>query len=229
MMKFGILMLPGSDTDVLDVVTRVLREPAAIFGSEDTLIKDAQCVILPGGFYGDPRQPRAKALTAPVIEALRDFADAGGLVLGIGHGFQLLLAAQLLPGSYLAPEKAMMLCKDVHVRVERSDTPFTCEIEPKAVLRLPIAHRLGQFAAEQSVLEKIEKEGNIIMRYCNSRGEATAESNPDGSLKNIAGLINAKGNVMGMMARPERYAEAVLGNVDGLGVFSSVLSHLGRR
>jgi phosphoribosylformylglycinamidine synthase len=229
MMKFGILMLPGSDTDVLDVVTRVLREPAAIFGSGDTLIKDVRCIILPGGAYGDARQPWAKALAAPVMEALRVFAESGGLVLGIGHGFQLLLAARLLPGSYLVPEKAMMLCQDVHVRVERADTPFTCEIEPKTVLRLPIAHRLGQFTAEQSVLEKIEKEGNIIARYCNSRGEATAESNPDGSVKNIAGLINAKGNVMGMMARPERYAEAVLGNVDGLGVFSSVLSHIGRR
>jgi phosphoribosylformylglycinamidine synthase len=228
-MKIGVVMFPGSDGDVLDLLTRVLKATAMILRPEDVSLGDVQGVILSGGQpYGDTGFG-ARAAGTPVIEAVRDYAGKGGVVLGLGHGFQVLMEARLLPGVYELSHQARMSCRDVYVRVERSDTPFTGEISAKTVLRLPIAHRLGRLTMEPEALDQMEKEGCVILRYCNSRGEAVPESNPDASVKNIAGLVNAQGNVMGMMARPERYSEAVLGGISGLSFFTSLMDYAGRR
>jgi phosphoribosylformylglycinamidine synthase len=180
-------------------------------------------VVLPGGFsYGDYLRPGAVAATSPVVRALRRFARAGGLVLGICNGFQVLLEAGLLPGVLLRNRDATFRCAWVHLRVERTDTPFTALYAPGEVVRMPIAHGEGRYTAPREVLEDLERAGQVVFRYVDRDGRTVPEANPNGSCHHIAGLKNPQGNVLGLMPHPERCSEAVLGGEDGLRLFQSV-------
>jgi phosphoribosylformylglycinamidine synthase I len=224
-MKFGIVLLPGSncDHDALHVAGNVLGADAVELWHKDTDLQGADCVIIPGGFaYGDYLRAGALAKFAPIMEPIRRHAAAGGLVLGICNGFQVLTEVGLLPGALMRNEHLRFVCRDVFMRVEESDTPFTNELVPGSVLRVPIAHGEGNYFADEATLDDLESNGQVVFRYCDAEGRVTRESNPNGSSRNIAGICNRTRNVLGLMPHPERCAEALLGNADGLGVFRSI-------
>jgi phosphoribosylformylglycinamidine synthase I len=224
-MKFGIVLLPGSncDHDALHVAGNVLGADAVELWHKDTDLQGADCVIIPGGFaYGDYLRAGALAKFAPIMEPIRRHAAAGGLVLGICNGFQVLTEVGLLPGALMRNEHLRFVCRDVFMRVEESDTPFTNELVPGSVLRVPIADGEGNYFADEATLDDLESNGQVVFRYCDAEGRVTRESNPNGSSRNIAGICNRTRNVLGLMPHPERCAEALLGNADGLGVFRSI-------
>jgi phosphoribosylformylglycinamidine synthase len=230
-MKFGIVVLPGSncDHDALHVTRDVLGAEVDVLWHKETDLRGADCVIIPGGFaYGDYLRAGALAKFAPVMEPIRRHAIAGGLVFGICNGFQVLTEVGLLPGALMRNQHLRFLGRDVFIRVEETDTPFTCELERGAVLRVPIAHGEGNYFADEETLDELERNRQVIFRYCDSEGRLTSESNPNGSARNIAGICNAGRNVFGMMPHPERCAEALLGNADGLGVFRSIAAAMAR-
>ncbi len=228
-MKFGIVVFPGSncDWDVYWAVRAGLGEEAEfLWHKEESIPGDIDCVVLPGGFsYGDYLRSGAIARFAPIMGAVARFARAGGLVLGICNGFQILCEAGLLPGAFLRNRQLRFVCRSVFVRVERSDTPFTNLLQPGAVLRLPVAHGEGNYYAEPSVLRELERRGQILFRYCDAAGQLTEDANPNGSVANIAGVLSPEGNVLGMMPHPERACETLLGGTDGLTVFESLQRH----
>jgi phosphoribosylformylglycinamidine synthase len=224
-MKFGVVVLPGSncDHDAVHVARDVLGAEVEVLWHKETDLRGADCVIIPGGFaYGDYLRAGALAKFAPVMEPIRRHAAGGGLVFGICNGFQVLTEAGLLPGALMRNEHLRFVSRDVFLRVEETDTPFTCELERGAVLRVPIAHGEGNYFADDAVLDDLERNRQVIFRYCDAEGRVTRESNPNGSARNIAGICNAGRNVLGMMPHPERCAETLLGNTDGFGVFRSI-------
>jgi len=225
-MRFGIAVFPGtwSDRDCAWVVEQVLGHEARYLWHADRDLQGSDCVILPGGFsYGDYLRCGAIARFAPLMEAVAAFAARGGLVLGICNGFQILQEARLLPGALLRNASLQFRCRWVHVRTENASTPFTSACRPGQVLRIPISHGEGNFFADPQTLETLEQRGQVVFRYCDPEGRVTTESNPNGSLRNIAGIINPAGNVLGMMPHPERCGEAVLGGTDGLFVLRSIV------
>jgi phosphoribosylformylglycinamidine synthase len=186
-------------------------------------------VISPGGFaYGDSRRAGALAKFAPIMEPIRRHAAAGGLVFGICNGFQVLTEVGLLPGALMRNEHLRFVSRDIHLRTEETDTPFTSELAEDQILRMPIAHGEGNYFAEEDVLDALEDQGQVIFRYCDDEGRITRASNPNGSARNIAGICNRERNVLGMMPHPERCAEALLGNTDGLGLFKSIAAAVAR-
>ena len=194
---------------------------------QDSSLGNVDVVMLPGGFsYGDYLRAGAIASMSPIMEAVQIFANGGGPVLGICNGFQMLCEANLLPGALLRNESLLFSSKEVILRVENNSSIFTKSYEHHKTLRMPIAHAEGNYYADQEALDRLEKEGRVMFRYANQNGETTIESNPNGSANNIAGIINAHGNVMGMMPHPERAVESVLGSVDGLELFKSLLAHI---
>ena len=194
---------------------------------QDSSLGNVDVVMLPGGFsYGDYLRAGAIASMSPIMEAVQIFANGGGPVLGICNGFQMLCEANLLPGALLRNESLLFSSKEVILRVENNSSIFTKSYEHHKTLRMPIAHAEGNYYADQETLDRLEKEGRVMFRYANQNGETTIESNPNGSPNNIAGIINAHGNVMGMMPHPERAVESVLGSVDGLELFKSLLAHI---
>lgn len=228
-MNFGVIVFPGSncDHDCVHVLGEVLGQKAIEVWHKETALTGLDAVILPGGFsYGDYLRTGAIARFSPVMGAVKQFADAGGLVLGICNGFQILLEAGLLPGAMLRNRSLSFICQDVHVRVENAATPFTGRCEPGQVLKLPIAHADGNYYMDEVTLSQLQANAQIVFRYCNSDGKVTPEANPNGSLDNIAGVRNAAGNVLGLMPHPERSAEEVLGNSDGRLIFLSMLDTL---
>jgi phosphoribosylformylglycinamidine synthase len=229
-MRFGIVRFPGSncDDDCYHVVKEVLREEADfIWHKEEALSKRYQCLILPGGFsYGDYLRTGAIARFSPVMRAVERFAEEGGLVLGICNGFQILLEAGLLPGAVVRNRTLQFICKEVHLRVENAETPFTESCRKGEVLRLPIAHGDGNYFADPETLSELESNRQVVFRYCTPEGALTDEANPNGSLSHIAGICNKERNVLGMMPHPERCSEAILGNEDGRKIFASVLNVL---
>jgi phosphoribosylformylglycinamidine synthase len=230
-MKFGIVLLPGSncDHDAEHVVRNVLGAEAEILWHKDTDLRGADCVIIPGGFaYGDYLRAGALAKFALIMESVKKHAAAGGLVLGICNGFQVLTEVGLLPGALMRNQHLRFLGRDVLVRVEETDTPFTCELAEGQILRTPIAHGEGNYFADQATLDQLERNGQVIFRYCDAEGRLTGDANPNGSARNIAGICNRDRNVLGMMPHPERCSEALLGGADGLGVFKSIASALAR-
>ncbi len=230
-MKFGIVVLPGSncDHDAMHVARDVIGADAEFLWHKDTDLKGSDCVIVPGGFsYGDYLRAGALAKFAPVMEPIRKHAAAGGLVLGICNGFQVLTEAGLLPGVLMRNEHLRFISRDVHLRTEETDTPFTSELEPGQVITTPIAHGEGNYFAEDVVLDELERNRQVVFRYCDKEGRVTREANPNGSARNIAGIVNARRNVLGMMPHPERCSEPLLGNADGLGVFKSIVASLAR-
>jgi phosphoribosylformylglycinamidine synthase I len=225
-MKFAVIVFPGSncDHDAYHAAKHVLGAEAEFVWHKDTSLKGADVVVLPGGFaHGDYLRTGAIARFSPVMQEVKRFAAAGGPVLGICNGFQVLTEAGLLPGALLRNRSVKFQCEQVHVRVEQTDTPFTSSARPGQVLRLPIAHGEGNFYAEPDVLERIEKNRQVIFRYTNAAGEATPEANPNGAVNNIAGLCNEGRNVVGLMPHPERACELALGSSDGLVVLDSVM------
>ncbi len=224
-MKFGVVMLPGSncDHDALHVTRDVLGADAEVLWHKDTTLKGADCVIIPGGFaYGDYLRAGALAKFAPIMEPIRRHAAAGGLVFGICNGFQVLTEAGLLPGALMRNQNLRFLSREVMVRTEETDTPFTNALASGQRLRIPIAHGEGNYFADDATLDELERNRQVIFRYCDDEGRLTAESNPNGSARSIAGICNRERNVLGMMPHPERCSEALLGNVDGLGIFQSI-------
>ncbi len=225
-MKFAVVVFPGSnsDHDAHYAVEHPLGEQARFVWHKDTSLGDADAVILPGGFaHGDYLRTGAIARFSPIMADVRRFADAGGPVLGICNGFQVLLEAGLLPGAMLRNDSLHFRCEFVSVRVEHVDTPFTAACRSGQVLRMPIAHGEGNYYAEPEVIARLDRNRQIVFRYTNAQGIPTDESNPNGSLANIAGLCNEQRNVVGLMPHPERACEMALGSVDGLILFESVI------
>lgn len=225
-MKFGIVVFPGSncDHDCYHVVKNVLRQEAEYIWHKETQIKGFDCLILPGGFsYGDYLRTGAIAKFSPVMKEVKEFADGGGLVIGICNGFQILVEAGLLPGVLMRNRDLKFICENRHLKVENSDTRFTSLYSKGEVINLPIAHADGNFFADEETLKRLQDKGQILFRYCDADGNTTDDANPNGSLLNIAGVCNEKRNVLGMMPHPERCAEAIMGNMDGKRVFESIL------
>lgn len=226
-MKFGIVVLPGSncDHDAEHVTRNVLQQNAEVLWHKDTDLRGADCVIIPGGFaYGDYLRAGALAKFAPIMAPIRRHAEAGGLVLGICNGFQVLTEVGLLPGALMRNQDLRFLSRDVHIRTEETDTPFTNELVAGKVLRTPIAHGEGNYFADQTTLDELELNRQVIFRYSDDAGRLTSESNPNGSARSIAGICNRGRNVLGLMPHPERCSEPILGNADGLAIFKSIVA-----
>lgn len=231
-MKFGIVILPGSncDHDAMHVAHTVLGEQAESLWHKDTDLKGSDCVIIPGGFaHGDYLRAGALAKFAPIMEAIKRHAAVGGLVFGICNGFQVLTEVGLLPGVLMRNQHLRFLSRDVFLSTEETDTPFTSELAPGQILRMPIAHGEGNYFADDAVLDDLERNHQVIFRYCDAEGRLTPEANPNGSARSIAGICNRERNVLGMMPHPERCSESLLGNADGLGVFRSIVAAFSQR
>jgi phosphoribosylformylglycinamidine synthase I len=224
--KFGIVVFPGSncDHDAYHVVKHVLRQDASFLWHKSPSLEDSEIVVLPGGFsYGDYLRCGAIARFSPIMKEVVAFANRGGVVVGICNGFQILCEAGLLPGALVRNECLTFVCKDVHLRVETNATKFTARCEQGEVLKIPVAHGEGNYIADGDVLKRLEDRQRILFRYCDRDGKVTAGANPNGSMENIAGIVNDAGNVMGMMPHPERAVEPILGNSDGEKIFTSII------
>ncbi len=229
-MKIGVVVFPGSncDHDCQYVFTDLLRQHVEMIWHKETSLAGLDAVVLPGGFsYGDYLRTGAIARFSPVMGAVKAFANKGGLVIGICNGFQILLEAGLLPGVMLRNTSLNFICKDVYVKVENAATRFTNRCASGQVLKIPIAHADGNYYTDPVTLGGIKANAQVIFRYCTADGKSTPETNPNGSLDNIAGIMNADGNVLGMMPHPERSAESILGNEDGRLIFLSMLTSFG--
>jgi phosphoribosylformylglycinamidine synthase subunit PurQ / glutaminase len=228
-MRVAIVTFPGSncDYDCYKAVGDVLgQEPYFVWHREREL-NDPDVVVLPGGFsYGDYLRAGAIARFSPIMPAVQAFAEAGRPVLGICNGFQVLCEAGLLPGALLRNDTLKFRSREVLVRVENTNTPFTSCYEPGQILRIHIAHGQGNYTADADTVERLEADGRVVFRYVDADGEVTVSSNPNGSINNIAGIVNEEGNVLGLMPHPERAVESLLGSADGLGVFESLLAHV---
>ena len=225
-MKVGVVVFPGSncDHDCQYIFQDVLGQTVEMIWHKDPLPAGLDAVLLPGGFsYGDYLRTGAIARFSPVMAGVKAFANQGGLVMGICNGFQILLEAGLLPGVMLRNTSLNFICKDVHIKVENAATRFTNQCQSGQVLKIPIAHADGNYYTDPVTLGGIKANAQVIFRYCTAEGKVIPEANPNGSLDNIAGIINAEGNVLGMMPHPERCAEALLGNADGRLLFLSML------
>ena len=224
-MKFGVVVLPGSncDHDALHVTRDVLGADAELLWHKDTNLKGADCVIVPGGFaYGDYLRAGALAKFAPIMEPIRRHAEAGGLVLGICNGFQVLTETGLLPGALMRNQHLRFLSRNVRLITEQIDTPFTSQMQRGEIFEVPIAHGEGNYFADDATLDELERNRQVIFRYCDEEGRLTADANPNGSARNIAGICNRGRNVLGLMPHPERCAESILGNAQGLQIFKSI-------
>jgi phosphoribosylformylglycinamidine synthase len=225
--RFAVARFPGSncDQDAYYVIRDVLNCPVEYVWHQDTDLRGADVVILPGGFsYGDYLRTGAVARFSPIMEAVRAHAERGGYVLGICNGFQILCEAQLLPGALVRNRQCRFLCQYVNLRVENADTPFTNAYRPGQVLRIPIAHGEGRYVCDEATRQELETQQRILFRYTDAQGNPTPEGNPNGSVGNIAGIANATFNVVGLMPHPERASEKILGSADGRGIFESLIN-----
>ncbi len=235
-MKFGVVQFPGSncDDDAYHAISAVVGKPVEFIwhGSEQVAGFDA--IILPGGFaYGDYLRTGAIARFSPVMKAVGKFARAGGLVLGVCNGFQILLEAGLLPGAMLRNRRLRFLCRQVHVRVETTDTPFTCAARRGQILKMPIAHMEGNYFCDAATLAELERNNQIVFRYVHADGRDASpddfEANPNGALAAIAGVCNRERNVAGLMPHPERASEPGLGSTDGLVILRLMVESFSKR
>ncbi|MBI4635145.1 MAG: phosphoribosylformylglycinamidine synthase subunit PurQ [Candidatus Rokubacteria bacterium] len=228
-MRFGVIVFPGtwSDCDFHYVISEVLHQPVTYVWHRDRNLGEFDSVILPGGFsYGDYLRAGAVAGRSPVVEALPEFVARGGLVLGSCNGFQILCEAGLLPGALMRNECLQYRCQSTHLVVENVDTPFTRGLRPGQVLAMPISHGEGKYYADPATLARITKQNQIVFRYATADGQVTKAANPNGSLENIAGVVNEGGTVLGLMPHPERAAEPAMGGTDGLLILHSLLGSL---
>jgi phosphoribosylformylglycinamidine synthase len=228
-MKFGIVQFPGSnsDEDAFLAVTDVLGQEAVLLWHKDHDLKGSDVIILPGGFsYGDYLRAGAIARFSPIMREVVAHADRGGPVIGICNGFQIACEAGLLPGALLRNQSLQFVSELCRVRVENTETRFTNQYAAGQLLRLPIAHGEGRFTADEATLDRIEQNGQVVFRYVNALGEVDPAHDPNGSSRGIAGIVNERGNVLGLMPHPERAAESVVGSDDGVALFESVLAHV---
>jgi len=225
-MKFAIVRFPGtwSDRDCYHVLHDVLEQQARIVWHRETDLSGFDAVVLPGGFsYGDYLRCGAIARFSPVMEAVVAFASRGGPVIGICNGFQVLCESGLLPGVLIRNESLQFRCEWTHLRRDRARSPWLDTIAEGAVLRVPISHGEGNFFADPSTLQQIEDRGQVAFRYCDAEGAVTGAANPNGALHNIAGIVNERGNVLGLMPHPERAGELLTGGADGNQIWDSVI------
>ena len=228
-MRFAVVVFPGSncDEDAYHAAKDVLGQQAEYIWHKDTDLKGADVLILPGGFsYGDYLRTGAIARFSPIMREVQAFAARGGPVLGVCNGFQILLEAGLIPGAMLRNRSVKFVCRQVHIRVEQTDTPFTSACRGGQVLTMPIAHGEGNYFAEPDVLARLEANRQIIFRYTTPSGDVHDDANPNGSVAAIAGLCSEARNVVGLMPHPERACESALGSADGLLIFESVVQSL---
>jgi len=228
-MKFGVVVFPGSncDHDAFHAIGHVLNKPVEFIWHQSQDLHKCDAVILPGGFsYGDYLRTGAIARFSPVMKAVEDLANRGGLVLGICNGFQILLEAGLLPGAMMRNSGLRFICKHVHIRVEDTQSPFTCAARPGQILTIPIAHSDGNYSCDDNTLAALEKNQQVLFRYTTAGGKDDDDGNPNGSTANIAGICNERRNVAGLMPHPERAVEQVLDSEDGLVIFRSMIEAL---
>lgn len=229
-MKFGVILFPGSncDDDMIHVLGTVLgQDVKKLWHKEESLdgFTTEDCIIVPGGFsYGDYVRAGAIARFSPIMKAVIEFANNGGYVFGICNGFQILCEAGLLPGVLLRNSGQKFICDTVMLRTENSDSDITRKLQVGQVLHIPIAHAEGRYHADDETIKRMEANGQVLFRYCDAVGEITDAANPNGSISNIAGIRNAKGNVFGMMPHPERASETLLNNEDGRPLFESLIT-----
>jgi phosphoribosylformylglycinamidine synthase len=224
-MKFGVIIFPGSncDNDAYWAAKEIAHQPAIMLWHESHDLENCDVIVVPGGFaYGDYLRTGAIARFSPVMESVGKFAASGGLVLGICNGFQILCEAGLLPGALMRNRGLKYVCKPVWIRVENTETPFTSTCQEGEVLQIPIGHMDGNYFCDDDTLAELQRNRQIVFRYATDRGEVTDAANPNGSLDNIAGIVNPGRNVLGMMPHPERASEPVLGSVDGMRIFESL-------
>lgn len=225
-------MFPGtwSDGDCYTAVTDNLGEHARYIWHKDTDVSGIDCLIVPGGFsYGDYLRAGAIARFSPIMKSVEEFAADGGLVIGICNGFQILCEAGLLPGVLMRNDHLQFRCQWVNLRVESASTRFTSECGEGDVLAVPISHGEGNYFADDPTLDALESNGQVVFRYCDDTGSVTPEANPNGSRRNIAGITNAEGNVLGMMPHPERCCDPLMGGTDGLAIFRSIVESCSSR
>jgi len=228
-MKFGVVIFPGSncDYDTFYVLRDILEQETVFLWHKDHDLQNVNCVILPGGFsYGDYLRSGAIAKFSPLMQEVKEFASNGGLVLGICNGFQILMELGLLPGAMLRNKNLKFLCQYVTIKLENDQTPFTHTGKKGSVLKIPIAHYEGNYFAPPEINHQLEANKQVIFRYSDAQGRLSEEANVNGSLGNIAGIINREGNVMGMMPHPERSSESVLGSQDGRLIFQSIIESM---
>jgi phosphoribosylformylglycinamidine synthase len=227
--KFGVVVFPGSncDHDAFYALHKVMEYDVNFLWHKDTDLKQCDVIILPGGFsYGDYLRTGAIARFSPIMNSVIDFVNKGGYVIGICNGFQILLEAGLLPGALIQNISLKFICKDVYLSVENYESNFTNGIKDKIVLNLPIAHGDGNYFADENTLKELEDNNQIILRYSSKDGKVSNEFNPNGSLKNIAGIINKNGNVLGMMPHPERSCNPILAKTDGSLIFNALVNNI---
>jgi phosphoribosylformylglycinamidine synthase I len=228
-MKFGVLVFPGSncDHDTHNVVAAIAHQPVIYLWHASEDLQGCDAILVPGGFaYGDYLRTGAIAKFAPVMQSVAKFAKAGGLVMGICNGFQILCEAGLLPGALMRNASQNYICKHLYLRTETTDSPFTHELSQGQVLQMPIGHMEGNYFCDTDTLATLKREDRIAFRYATPDGAITAEANPNGSLENIAGVLSEGRNVLGLMPHPDRSSEQLLGSADGLQLFQSMVQSL---
>ena len=231
-MKFGVVVFPGSncDHDTYHVISKIVGQPVDFIWHKQDSVEGFDAIILPGGFsYGDYLRTGALARFSPVMQAVKNFADQGGLVIGICNGFQILCETGLLPGVLLRNRDLKFICEHVHVKVANINSPYSSAYKSEQVLRIPVAHGDGNYFCDPATLAELEQQNRILFRYCDSAGAVSEAANINGSLNNIAGICNQQGNVLGLMPHPERAAEDTLGSHDGLALFTSMTNALRER
>jgi phosphoribosylformylglycinamidine synthase subunit PurQ / glutaminase len=228
-MKFGVVVFPGSncDHDAFYAISSVLHKPVEFIWHQSQDLANCDALILPGGFaHGDYLRTGAIARFSPVMKSVEKFANSSGMVLGICNGFQILLEAGLLPGAMMRNSGLRYICRQVHIRVEQTDTPFTNAARAGQILTVPIAHNDGNYTCDEATLADLEKNHQVVFRYSTMDGSDDAAGNPNGSMNNIAGICNRQRNVAGLMPHPERAVESALGSDDGLVIFKSMVEAL---
>ena len=230
-MKIGVVIFPGSncDRDTLHVFQNVLEQEAVpVWHKEKNISSDIDCIVLPGGFsYGDYLRSGAIARFSPVMQAVVDFGKQGGLVVGICNGFQILCESHLLPGALLHNQNQQFICKNVYIKPEQFTSAMTAGLKDRAY-KIPIAHGEGRYYADAETLQLLNKNKQVLFRYCDANGDVVADANYNGSTESIAGIMNEQGNVFGLMPHPERASEEILGNTDGKAILNSLIAHATR-
>ena len=229
-MKSAVLVFPGinRERDMARALKLVSGQEATMVWHADTALpQGTDLVVVPGGFsYGDYLRCGAIAARSPVMDAVRKFAAGGGLVLGVCNGFQILCESGLLPGVLMRNARLKFICRDVHLRVERNDTPFTRGYKAGQVIKVPVAHGEGNYEADEDTVKRLEGDGRVLYRYCSPEGEVGESHNINGAAASIAGIVSERGNVLGMMPHPENHVEPIMGSTDGRGLFEGLAAHL---
>jgi len=226
-MKFGVVIFPGSncDEDIIHVLEKIMGQEVVRLWHKDHSLQECDFIVLPGGFsFGDYLRSGAIARFSPIMQEVIKFAQNGGYVMGICNGFQILTESGLLPGTLLHNKHRKFICRNIYMKPQTANTLITAQIDPQRALKIPIAHGEGNYFADPEVLKALNDNDQVIFRYCDEAGNITDEANPNGAIENIAGICNEGRNVFGFMPHPERAADTLLGNEDGLAIFESILS-----